>query len=115
MKFALISTTAFLIFAAPAFSDLTVKDLDKIGSIVKESENSVKEHVDLKVKNVSDKVDEMDKRLNYIFLLVIALIGIPQIVIAWRGKQQKELAAKIDELQQEVGTLKQERLAKAVT
>ena len=91
MKLILISTTAFLIFTAPVFSELTVKDLEKVRSIVKESEDGVKEHVDLKIKNVTDKVEEMDKRLSLISNFVIALIAliiltvnIPQIIMAWR-------------------------------
>ena len=113
MKLTVISTTVFLIFIAPVFSELTVKDLEKIRSIVKESEGHVKEHVDLKIKNVSDKIEEMDKRLNQTFNLVLALIaliifaiGIPQIVIAWQGKQQKEQAQRIEQMQQEIEVLK---------
>ena len=47
MKLILISITAFLIFAAPVFSELTVKDLEKIRSIIKESEDSLKEDLKL--------------------------------------------------------------------
>ena len=43
MKLILISITAFLIFATPVFSELTVEDLEKIRSIVKESEDRLKE------------------------------------------------------------------------
>ena len=77
MKLILISITAFLIFTVPVFSELTVEDLEKIRSIVKESEDrmkeyvkeseaGVKEYMDIKIKSVGDKVDEMDKRLNLI-------------------------------------------------
>ena len=90
MKLVLIATIAFLILTPSVFSELTVEDIEKIRSIVKESEDRVKEHVDLKIKNVSDKVDEMDKRLNQTWSLVIALIaliviavGIPQIIMAY--------------------------------
>ena len=112
MKLILISTTAFLIFTAPIFSELTVKDLEKIRSIVKESEDSVKGHVDLKIKNVSDKVDEMDKRLNLISNLVIALValiilavGVPQIIMAWRERGQKAQAEKIERLEEQIEKL----------
>ena len=96
MKLILISTTAFLIFTIPVFSELTVEDLEKIRTIIKESEGRVKEHVNLKIKNVSDKVDEMDKRLNLISNLVIALValvilavGVSQIIMGWRERGQK--------------------------
>ena len=119
MKLILISTTAFLIFIVPVFSELTVNDLKNIRSIVKESEDRVKEHVDLKIENtdlkignVSDNVKEMDKRLNQISWLVIALIGfiaavigIPQIILASRGKEQKVQTERIERLEQQIGAI----------
>lgn len=105
MKLILISITMFLIFTIPGFSELTVDDLDKIRSIVKESEDNTKEHI-------NDKVQEIDKRLNLIFGFVIALIaliavvvGIPQIIVAWRGKEQKAQAEKIEKLEERIGTI----------
>lgn len=98
MKLILISIIAFLIFTIPVFSELTVQDLEKIRSIVKESEDRLKEHVD-------DKITEMDKRLNIIFGFVIALIGlivvvvgIPQIIMAWRERKEKEPVLNSEEL-----------------
>ena len=118
MKLILISITAFLIFAAPVFSELTVEDLEKIRSIVKESEDRLKE--DLKASegrvmiHVGDKFGEVDKRLNIIFGFVIGLIslivvvvGIPQIIIAWRGKEDRTQKEQIQELRQEIEALKQ--------
>ena len=118
MKLILISITAFLIFAAPVSSELTVEDLEKIRSIVKESEDRLKE--DLKasegrvMNHVADKFGEVDKRLNIIFGFVIGLIslivvvvGIPQIIIAWRGKEDRTQKEQIQELRQEIEALKQ--------
>ncbi|MDE0011423.1 MAG: hypothetical protein OXU36_09765 [Candidatus Poribacteria bacterium] len=93
MKLILISIIAFLIFTIPVFSELTVQDLEKIRSIVKESEDSLREEIkksEDRLKEHTDfKVSEMDKRLNMIFGFVIALIslivvvvGIPQIILA---------------------------------
>ena len=112
MKLILISITAFLIFAAPVFSELTVvKDLEKIRSIVKDSEDRLMKHID-------DKVSEIDKRLNLIFGFVIALIslivvviGVPQIIMAWRGKEDRTQKEQIQELRQEIETLKQHIVA----
>lgn len=128
MKLILISITAFLIFAAPVFSELTVKDLEKIRSIIKESEGRLKEDLkaaegrlkeDLEaaegrlMNHVADKFSEIDKRLNIIFGFVIALIslivvvvGVPQIIMAWRGKEDRTQKEQIQELRQEIETLK---------
>ena len=111
MRLILISITAFLIFAAPVFSELAVKDLEKIRSIVKESEDRLMKHVD-------DKVSEIDKRLNLIFGFVIALIslivvviGVPQIIMAWRGKEDRTQKEQIQELREEIEALKQHIVA----
>ncbi len=107
MKLILISITAFLIFATPVFSELTVEDLEKIRSIVEESEDRLMKHVD-------HKVSEMDKRLNLLSGFVIALIslivvvvGIPQVLMAWRGKEDRSQKEQIQELKQEIEALKQ--------
>ncbi len=142
MKIILISITAFLVFAAPVFSELTVTDLEKIRSIVKASEDRLKEDLkaseerlkeDLKasekrlkedietsekrlMQHVADKFGEVDKRLNIIFGFVIALItqivvvvGVPQIIMAWRGKEDRTQKEQIQELRQEIEALKQQR------
>jgi hypothetical protein len=142
MKLILMSTIALLIFAAPVFSELTVTDLEKIRSIVKESEDRLKEDLkaseerlreDLKasekrlkedigtserrlMQHVADKFGEVDKRLNIIFGFVIALItlivvvvGVPQIIMAWRGKEDRTQKEQIQELRQEIEALKQQR------
>ena len=140
MKLILISITAFLIFAAPVFSELTVQDLEKIRSIVKEAEDRLKEDLkateerlkeDLKtsedrlrkdlrasedrlMNHIDGKIEEMDKRLNIVFVFVIALIslivvviGVPQVIMAWRGKEDRTQKEQIQELREEIETLKQ--------
>ncbi len=129
MKLILISIIALLIFATPVFSELSVEDLEKIRSIVKESEDRLKGDFkasedrlkeDLKASegrvmiHVGDKFGEVDKRLNIIFGFVIGLIslivvvvGIPQIIIAWRGKEDRTQKEQIQELRQEIEALKQ--------
>ena len=144
MKLILISITALLIFAAPVFSELTVQDLEKIRSIIKESEDRLKEDLkatedrlkgDLKtsedgwkeglratedrlMNHIDGKFAEMDKRLNIVFGFVIALIslsvvviGIPQIIMAWRGKEDRTQKKQIQELREEIETLKQHIVA----
>ena len=118
MKLILIYITALLIVAAPVFSELTVEDLEKLRSIVKESEDRLKEDLQASEKRVmdhiADKFGEVDKRLNIIFGFVIGLIslivvvvGIPQVIIAWRGKEDRTQKEQIQELRQEIEALKQ--------
>ena len=127
MKLILISTIALLIFAAPVFSELTIQDLEKIRSIVKESEDGLKKDIEnirsmvtesearLK-EHIDFKVSEMDKRLNMVFGFVVALIslvvvvvGIPQVIMVWRGRRERTQAEEIQELRREIEILKQQR------
>ena len=62
------TTIVLLMLPLSAFSELTQNDIETIRSIVKEetaaSETRIKEYVDLKVENISLKIEELDKRLS---------------------------------------------------
>ena len=58
------------------------------------------------------KIDALDERMSDMRLLVIALVGliaatvaIPQVIIAYRDRGQKELRAEIEQLRQKVETM----------
>ena len=121
MKNVLLYSILFCVMAMPALGDLTQTDLDKIRLIVNEeikkeisnSETRMKEYISQEIKTVNVKISEMDKRLNMLFGVVIALIaivGIPQIIVAWRSSKYNELEKKIENLTQEIQTLKQQRI-----
>ena len=99
MKLILILSAGLLLFTVPAFSELTVEDLEKIRLIVKEevtesekglkaeivavkeegakSETRLKEEIVVSEKRMKEyinvKISEMDKRLNNIFTVVLGL------------------------------------------
>lgn len=141
MKLITVLIVMFLLFTVPAFSELTAEDIEKIRSIVKEetaaSENRMKEYVSHEIAKVNIKIEEMDKRLtseiraldkrlDHIFTLVIALvafiavvIGIPQIIVAMQRKdiraQDEKIEAQqrhIEALQQEIKKRKQEHIVR---
>ena len=101
MKCILIMGAVFLLFTAPAFSELTVKDIEKIQEIVDKSEKRLKEYVDKSEERLKEYVDkkeniavsERDKRWQNIAILAIALvafitvvIGIRQIIVARQNR-----------------------------
>ena len=110
-----------LLLTATAFGELTKED---IRIIVREeitaSEKRTREYIDLKIealnqrindveKNLNDKIDNVNKNFDRVWLLIIALIGlitaaiaIPQLVIAYREKGQKEMQTQIDQLRKEL-------------
>jgi flagellar biosynthesis/type III secretory pathway M-ring protein FliF/YscJ len=141
MKLILILSAGLLLFTVPAFSELTVEDLEKIRSIVKEevteSEKGLKAEIvaikeevtksEARMKEyVNVRISEMDKRLNNIFTVVIALvafiavvIGVRQLVVAMQRKdiraQDEKIEAQqkqIEALLQDMETRKQERIVK---
>ena len=84
---------------------------------INDSEKRMKQYVDLKISEVKSEVnskfaqvnnsiDEVGKRLNiaftvlgWLFALVIAAIGIPQLITAFRQREHKQLQTSVDELQ----------------
>ena len=114
MKNIIFFTLLFCTIALPVFGQITQTDFDKIRLIVNEeikkeisnSEKRMKEYIDIKIESV-------EKRLNMLFGVVIALIAviaIPQIIIAWRSSKYNELEKKVEQLTQEIQMLKQQRI-----
>ena len=133
MKTILVLSILVCSIALPALGELTDADLDKIRLIVKEevkteiaaSEKRTREYIDVKVeglnqriddvnKNLNDEIDNVNKNFDRVWLLIIALIGlitaaiaIPQLVIAYREKGQKEMQTQIDQLRKELEAMQQ--------
>ena len=113
-----------LFFVTPAFSELSDSDIQRIREIVQitvaaegkqiraemtaaidASEKRMKEHLNTKISEVDTRIDGVDKRLNFaftvlgwLFALVIAALGIPQLIIAFRQRGQERLQSSVEEL-----------------
>ncbi len=124
MKNLTLILAGMLLFATPVFSELSDSDLQRIREVVQitvaaegkqirtdmtaaidASEKRVKEYVDLKISEVNNNINEMGKRLDiaftvlgWLFALVIAAIGIPQLITAFRQREHKQLQASVEEL-----------------
>ena len=127
MKIITILLAGVLLISPQVFADLSVSDLEKIESIVKDSEARMKENVSGEIEKVNTRITEMDKRLTIqigavdtqvgrnfnLVLCLIALIaiavGLPQIITAWQGRM---LTKKYEALKQEIEMLKQERIVR---
>ena len=119
-----------LLLVSPAFGELTKED---IRTIIKEeitaSEKRTREHIDLKIETVNARIDGLDTSLNAridgldtslnariddIRIIMIALIGlitaaiaIPQIIIAYKERGQKEMQTQIDQLREKIEAMQQ--------
>ena len=114
--------SVLLLLASPAFGELTKED---VRTIIKEesaaSEKRVKEYIDLKIDALDDKlstrIDGVDKKLDWVWYMMIGLIGlvtaaiaVPQILMAYRERGKKEMETRQAALQTEIQQLR-ERLA----
>lgn len=88
----------------------------EVTAAIDASEKRMKEYVDLKISEVksetnsqfaqvNNSIDEVGKRLNiaftvlgWLFALVIAAIGIPQLIIAFRQRGQERLQTSVEDL-----------------
>ena len=119
----------FILFIAPVYSELSPQDLDKIRLIVKE-ENSISEtklktefktEIEKSEKRtqvyVDTKIDALQKQINLLIafvsiliILIVVTIGLPQIIMAWQGKDERSQDEKIEALSREIEALKNNAL-----
>ena len=127
-----ITILSLLLLASPAFGELTKEDIrtiikEEVRPIIKEeitaSEKRTREYIDLKIealdKSLNARIDvtnarinELDKNFDRAWILIIALIGvvtatiaIPQIIIAYRDRGQKEMQTQIEQLRERLDAL----------
>ena len=133
MRSILFFSITFFIFCYPALGELTAQDLEQIRLIVREdvrvivkeeiatvkkelkdeitaSEKRMKEYVDVKFESVEGKIILVVGFILVLIVFIVVTVGIPQILLAWRGKSEREQDKRIKELAEEIEALKQQRI-----
>lgn len=146
MKTILLLSVLFCASALPSLGELTDADIDKIRLIVNESEKRLrqeiqteianseqrlKEYVELKIEGVNKQFASIDtgftsidkqfvsvnKRIDHVtnvvyalIALIVAAIAIPQILRAWRSGKDRTLERQVEVLAQEIETLRQQQI-----
>ena len=136
MKTILVLSILFWAIALPALGELTDADLDKIRLIVKEevkteiagvkteiagvkqelkaeiasSEKRVKEYINIRVDSVEKRLSTYNWVIYVLMPLIVATIGIPTAIMAWRSGKDRSLERQVETLAQEIETLKQQRI-----
>ena len=130
MKTILALSILFCAIATPSFAELTDADLDKIRLIVNEevAKELTKElapikadiaqlddrlrKVEIAIGSLTGRIDGVEKQVSHstnvtygLIALIVVAIGIP----AWRGKRDRDQERKIEELRQEIETIKQQK------
>ena len=112
MKTVLVLLILFSVIALPALGELTVEAIEKIDAKIKESETRMKEHMTQQVDSLKTPV----AWLIGILVAVIALIGIPLVVltimIGWRSVKDNSQEKINRELREEIETLKQQQIVR---
>ena len=122
----IVAILSLLLLASPAFGELTKEDIRIIvREEIVESEKRTREYIDLKIEALDKslnakidatnaRIDALNKSFDRVWLLILALIGlitaaiaIPQLVIAYREKGQKEMQTQIDQLRKELEAMQQ--------
>ncbi len=132
------------IFVIPVYGELDTQDIDKIRLIIKEeisvfktefkseianSEKRIKDYVDTKFEAVDTKFEAVDtkfealqKQINLLvafisglIIITVATIGIPQTIMAWRGRNERSQDEKIEALSREIEALKEQLIVNSKT
>ena len=125
MKTILALSMLFSVAALPALGELTDADLNQIRLIVNEAEKRIKDEVKTEITNAEKRInDHTNVRIDSlktpvvwligILVAVIALIGIPLVVltimIGWRSVKDDSQEKINQELREEIETLKQQQI-----
>ena len=110
MKTILAFSMLFCVIALPVLAELTVQDIEKIDTKIKESETRIKEHTNTQIESIKTLITW----LIGLFVAMVALIGIPLVVltvmIGWRSTRDREQEKINQELREEIEALKQQRI-----
>ena len=120
MKTIIFFSILFCTLALPVFGELTPQDLDKIRLIVKEEIKPLKADIvalkvdvarlDGRLTGVEKQIATITNLIYWLMALIVIAIGIPQIIMAFRSRKDRDQERKIEELIREIETLKQQRI-----
>ncbi|RKU18397.1 hypothetical protein C6501_02925 [Candidatus Poribacteria bacterium] len=131
MKVVLLFTILFCAITVSAQGELTSDDLKQIRSIIEEkvdldkirlivndeikkeianSEERMKEYIDIKIESIEKRLMTYNWVIYVLTPLIVAAIGIPTAIMAWRGIKESNQDKRIEELTREIETLKQQRI-----
>ena len=127
MKTILVFLILFFLIALPALGELTDADLNQIRLIVNDAEKRIKEEVKIEIANSEERINKhTNVRIDSlktpvvwfigILVVVIALMGIPLVVVTimmgWRSIKDNSQEKINQELREEIEALKQQQIVR---
>ena len=89
--------------------DATNTRIDETNTRIDELNKSLNAKIDGVEKSLNAKIDEMDKGFGRAWILILALIGLitavvalPRLVVAYRGRGQRKMQSQIDQLNEKL-------------
>ena len=108
MKTLFSLTILFWVITFPVNAQLKDTDLDKIRLIVKEEiEDEIKpikddiETLKVDVASLSGRMTGIEKTMTWLMVIIVVAVGLPQVIIAWRSRNDREQNRKIETLKQQ--------------
>ena len=74
------------------------------------SEKRVKEYINIRIDSVEKRLSTYNWVIYVLMPLIVATIGIPTAIMAWRSGKDRSLERQVETLAQEIETLKQQRI-----
>jgi len=74
------------------------------------SETRLKDYVDVKFEGVNGMLMVIVGFVSAMIVLIVVTVGIPQVIMAWRGKETREQDERIKELSEEIEALKRRQI-----
>ena len=74
------------------------------------SEKRIKDYVDAKTEGIHKRLSTYNWVISILMPLIVAAIGIPTAIIAWRSGRDRSLERQVETLAQEIKTLKEQRI-----
>ena len=84
--------------------------IDSVEKRLSTSEQNLRNHIDLKIDSVEKRLSTYNWVLYVLMPLIVAAIGIPTAIMAWRSGRDRSLERQIEILTQEMEALKQQRI-----
>ena len=134
MKSILLLTILLCAITLPAIGALSPDDLNEIRLIIKEAVEPIKADigtikqdiaklngridgvdgriggVDGRIIDLGERIEGIEKIITWLMVLIVVVVGVPQIIAAWRTKKEREQDKKIEDLTREIEALKQQRI-----
>ena len=83
---------------------------ERLRAEISKSESNMKGYVDTKFESVDKRLALVVGFVSALIILIVVTVGIPQIIIAWRGQNERTQDRKIEELSREIEALKQKHI-----